>query len=282
MKRNYEIAYRSKIFSATVFFLSAFLFSLYSDLSAAETAAIKPGDKVGIQFTCRFPNGEIAASTSTAVAQDSSLRKSTVFLPRSKDDPIEVTVGQNVGAKKFPFPFLDEIVDRISASLAGTALGVTRTIEIRSERPAGVPEKDQFLQLVRTRHYAKEIKMTKDEFKSRTGKDPVVGVDYRDDPLIPCKVASVSENEVVIRPSVQPGSQVDTPFGKATIRENGNQLDLVIDAPKGSLVRMGAIVGRISDVQDKMFTMDFGDAFGGEPLSCEVKAESLPEKKMSK
>jgi FKBP-type peptidyl-prolyl cis-trans isomerase 2 len=273
--------YRFKFIFGILLFLSLFFILHRAGLSAAEDNVIKPGDKVGIQFTCRFPSGEIAASTSTAVTKDSSLRKSAVFVPRSTDDPLEVTAGQSGAAKSFPFPFLDEIVARIAASLPGVTPGKARTIEIRSERPADVPEKEQFLELARIRQRSKEIRMTADEYKSRTGKRPEVGAEYVVDPVIPAKVASVSENEVVIRSSAQPGSVVDTPFGKATILENGNQIEIVIDVTKDNLVRMGPVVGRISDVQDKMFTMDFGNPFGGEPLKCEVKAERVSEDKLS-
>jgi FKBP-type peptidyl-prolyl cis-trans isomerase 2 len=274
--------HRIKFALVMLFFLTLSFFARYTDSPAAEKDAIKPGDKVGIQFTCRFPSGEIAASTSTAVAADSSLRKSRVFMPRSKDDPLEVTAGQSVGAKAFPVPFLDEIASRISMSIPGMKLGETRTIEIRSELPADVPEKERFLQMARIRQRPKEIRMTRDEYKSRTRKDPEVGAEYVLDPAIPGKVASVSENEVLIRFSAQPGSVVETPFGKGTIRENGNQLEIVIDAVKGTPVLTGPIVGRISDVQEKMFTIDYGHPFAGEPLTCEVKTEKVSEAKLSK
>ncbi len=51
-------------------------------------------------------------------------------------------------------------------------MGKTRTIEIHSERPANVPEKDQFLEVVRVRQRPKEIRMTRDEYKSRTARTP--------------------------------------------------------------------------------------------------------------
>ncbi len=276
------MVYRSQIVIATVIFLNLFFIFHCPVLPAAETDLVKPGDKVGIQFTCRFPNGEIAASTSSAVAKDSSLSKSAVYMPRSKDDPLEVTAGQSVGAKVFPVIFLDEIASRISMSIPGMKFGETRTIEIRSERPADVPEKDQFLQLSRIRQRPKEIRMTRDEYKSRTKKDPEVGAEYALEPDTPGKVASVSENEVVIRFSAQPGSVVDTPFGKGTIRENGNQLEIVIDVVKGTLVLTGPIIGRISDVQERMFTIDYGHPFAGEPLTCDVKTEKVSKAKLSK
>jgi len=274
--------YRLEMFFLTLFFLSALLFSHCSDTFAAEASVIKPGDRAGIEFTCRFPNGDIAGSTSSAVASDSSLRKSPVYLPRSKDDPVEVVAGPVPSQRRFPVAFLDEIAVRIAAAIPGMQPGETRTMEIRSERPADTPEKDQFLQLARVRPRPKEIRMTREEYKSRTGKDPRVGAEYVIDHEFPTSVVSVSENEVVIHPAVKPGSVIDTTFGKATVRENGNQLEIVFDAVVGTLVRMGPIVGRISDAQDKVFTVDFGHPFAGEPLSCEVRTVEITGDKPSR
>jgi len=276
------MVYRSRIVFAILLLLSVLFVFHRADLSVAETGLIKPGDKVGIQFTCRFPNGDIAASTSSAVAADSSLRKSAVYLPRPKDDPIEVTVGQSDGKKSFPVFFLDEIIARIAPSIAGMRLGETRTMEIHSERPADIPEKEQFLELSQVRQESKEVRMTKDEYKSRTGKDPEVGADYKKDPLFPYKVTSVSENEVLIRSTLQPGTTIETGFGKGTVSEKGNQMEVVIEVAKGALIRMGPYVGRVSDIQHKMFTIDFGDPFAGEKLSCDVRTETIPENNLSK
>jgi FKBP-type peptidyl-prolyl cis-trans isomerase 2 len=189
-----------------------------------------------------------------------------------------VVADQSARVSKFSFPvaFEEEIIARIAGSLPGMKPGEARKIEIRSERPADVPEKEQVVQLALVRQRPKELRMTKGEYKSRTSKEPQEGEDFIFDPLIPGKVASVSENEVLIYFSAQPGSVVETPFGKGTIRENANQFEIVIDAVKGALVRTGPIVGRISDVQDRMFTIDYGNPFGGETLSCDVKVEPAP------
>ena len=152
----------------------------------------------------------------------------------------------------------------------------TRTIELHADRIAGLPTKDEFLQLTRVRTYPKELRMTSGEFKTRAGKEPVVGEAFASNPEVTGKVASVSENEVVIWFSAQPGSVVDTPLGKGTVRENEKNYEVVIDTPVGKLIRMQGLVGRISEVQDHMFTMDFGHPFGGETLTCDVKVEPAP------
>ena len=74
----------------------------------------------------------------------------------------------------------------------------------------------------------------------------------------------------------QPGSVVDTPFGKGTIKENEKNYEIVIDASVGHLVRSQGLVGRVSEVQDRTIVIDYGNPFGGETLSCDVKVEPAP------
>ena len=139
------MVHRSKVIFATIL-LSGLIFMPHSEASpAAKTGTIKAGDKVDIQFTCRFPDGKIAASTSTAVAKDRSLQKSPVFLPRSKDKPINVTAGKSYGPQHFPVAFENEIISQIAQSLVGMKTGQKESLEIRSKAPAGVQRKDQLL-----------------------------------------------------------------------------------------------------------------------------------------
>ncbi len=248
-----------------------------SGVFAADANVVKPGDKVGIQFTCRFKNKEIASSTSTAVAK-SAAPKSAIFLPRSIDDPVAVTAEESskLQQPKDFIAFEDEIITQIAHSITVMPMNGSKTIELHADRITGLPPKDEFLQLARVREYPKEIRMTIDEFKTRAHKEPVVGEELKLGPEIPGKVASVSENEVLIRSFAQPGSVVDMPFGKGTIRETEKNYEIVIDASVGQLVRTRGLVGRVSDVQDRMFTIDYGNPFGGETLTCDVKVEPPP------
>jgi FKBP-type peptidyl-prolyl cis-trans isomerase 2 len=277
------MVYRFKIIFTTLFFLNVLFGFHCPDLPAAETDLIKPGDKVGIQYTCRFKNGEIASSTSTEVARNTE-PKSSIFLPRSKDDPIAVTAEES--SKSQPphgfIAFEDEIVTQLAHSITGMPMDGSRTIELHTDRITGLPPKDESLQLARVRVRPKEIKMTADEFKTRTGKEPAVGAEVTSGAEIPGKVVSVSENVVLVRYSVHPGSVIDMPFGKATVRENEKNYEIVIDPTIGKLVRMQALVGRISEVQDQMFTVDYGHPFGGETLTCDVKVEPAPPEKAAR
>ncbi len=277
-KGNVKMVYRFQIVFATVLFLSVFFGFRCPDLPAAETGLIKPGDKVGIQFTCRFKNGEIASSTSTAVALNTD-PKSPIFLPRSKDDPVAVIAAESSEERQLHdfITFEDEIITQIAHSIAGMPHNGSRRIELHAGRITGLPPKDELLQLARVRVQPKELRMTLSEFKSRAQREPVVGEEFILDPAIPGKVASVSEEEVLIRFSAQPGSVIDTPFGKGAVRDNEKNYEIVIDVSVGKLVRIKGLVGCISEVQDRTFTIDYGNPFGGETLSCDVKVEpALP------
>jgi FKBP-type peptidyl-prolyl cis-trans isomerase 2 len=155
------------------------------------------------------------------------------------------------------------------------AVGERRVLDVASGVPAGLKHEDRFIQMVRVRQRPKFVRMTPEEYKTRTRKDPQVDQPYVIDPVVPGKVASVGEKEVVIQFSAQPGQEVKTPLGKGVIRESEKHWEIVIDSKKGDLVRFGPMVGRIVDVDERMITIDCGHPFGGEALSCEVEVVSI-------
>jgi hypothetical protein len=106
---------------------------------AADANIVKPGDNVGIQFTCRFKNNEIASSTSTAVAKSSD-PKSSIFLPRTVDDPIAVTAEEssNLQQPRDFIAFEDEIVLQLAHSITGMPMNGSKTVELHADRIAGL------------------------------------------------------------------------------------------------------------------------------------------------
>ena len=70
---------------------------------------------------------------------------------------------------------------------------------------------------------------------------------------------------------------VQTPFGVGRIREEADAYKIDIDARKGSLIRSGPLVGRITDVDDQFMVIDYRNPFGGETLSCDVTVSKITE-----
>src|ERR1700686_947129 len=53
------------------------------------------GDQVGVNFTCRLKNGDIAVSTSKQVTENASLPKSVIFVPRKDVDVLTIAAGSS-------------------------------------------------------------------------------------------------------------------------------------------------------------------------------------------
>ena len=241
---------------------------------------IKPGDNVKIDFTCRLSNGEIAATTDRALASDDGVKKASIFQVRRSEEPLVITAGpdEKLYGRRGQMGFEGEIVAEAAEALVGMKPGETRQFQVKRERNKPMGNEPMVLEMARIRTRAKEVRMTPEEYRGRTGKDPEVGQVYTVDPAIPGKVESVSEQQVLIRFHAEPGAKVKTPLGQGELRETDKNYEIVIDAKKGDLVRTGAMVGRIVEVGERMITIDYSHPLGYEELKCEVKARNIEQR----
>jgi FKBP-type peptidyl-prolyl cis-trans isomerase 2 len=260
--------------------IAAAFFAMGACATIQPAEPIKPGDKVGVDFTCRLANGEIAATTDKAIASDKRVKKATIFQARKSDEPLVITAGpdEKIYGKRGSRGFEGEIVAEAAEAVVGMRPGETRHMEIRRERNKPMGNEPMVLEMARIRTRAKEVRMTPAEYKGRTGKDPEVGQSYTMDPAVPGKVESVSDQQVVIRFHAEPGKKVKTPLGEGEIRETGKDYEIVINAKQGDLVRSGGMVGRIVEVGERMITIDYGHPLGYEELKCEVTAQSIEQR----
>jgi FKBP-type peptidyl-prolyl cis-trans isomerase 2 len=75
---------------------------------------------------------------------------------------------------------------------------------------------------------------------------------------------------------------IETPFGPGRILEEEKDYKVDIDARKSGLTRMGGLIGRIVDVNDRVITVDYRYPFGGETLVCDVTVEKVLDAKSVK
>jgi FKBP-type peptidyl-prolyl cis-trans isomerase 2 len=224
---------------------------------------IQPGDIADIHFQCLLPSGEIAAAIDdNAVKKDQP--KANIYLVEKEAS------------------FEDDIVARLAGQLTGMKEGETRHIELTAQDIPERKKEDYVISLVRVRERPKKIKMTIDEYKSRTGMSPETGKPFVSEPLIAGRVESVTDKDVIIRFSAKEGDEVQTPFGVGHIREEADSYKIDIDVRKGSLVRSAHLVGRITDVDDKVMIIDYRNPFGGETLSCDVTVNKITEAEAKK
>ncbi|MGA2106098.1 MAG: hypothetical protein ABSH25_00475 [Syntrophorhabdales bacterium] len=245
--------------------------------TAIRGVVVIPGDQADVHFTCRLRDGEVAISTYQDAPGSPLQPKSSIYVPRDRNTPLNLTAGQDPPEFKTEprRGFEDELIHQLSNAIIGLEVGVEKTLEIKGEIPSGLDRNERIIRMSLVRKRSKEMRFTPEDYKEKTGREAVVGRAFILDPALPGKVESVSEKEVVVRFSGEQGKEIDLPFGKATIRGTPQDYEIVIHARAGTLVRTGALVGRIVAVDDVSFTIDYGDPFGGEPLLCDVKIESI-------
>lgn len=233
---------------------------------------MQPGDVADIRFLCKLKTGEIVAATDNSVGQQTALPKSALFLSRDKDDPVSVTAAVSLPGPPTgrEWAFEDEIINRLAGVVVGMREGERRTVNLTAEELPERRQEEYVIRVARVRERQKEMRMPGTDYRVRIGKSPEIGQPFVLDPAIPGKVQSVTQEEVVIRFFAQPGDVVPTPFGPGHIRESEEAYFIDIDARKGALVRSAHLAGRITNVTDKIITIDYRHPFGYEELICDL------------
>ena len=236
---------------------------------------VQSGDKVGIHFICRLPNGEVAASTNPAIADDPAQPKSPVFLVKKDSKPVVITAGARVRnpgpGKELSFEYT--IADRLADLVVGLPTGEWRKVAVTAGNASVTAGDPKSIQLTQVWVSSKEMRFTPEEFRKRTGQEPKPGEEFTYDPHFPGKVTAANDKEVVVRFSAAPVGVIETAFGRGTVKELPDRYEITMDVREGRLVRTGGFVGVISNVGDKTFTVDYSHPFGGKELTCAVKAE---------
>ena len=130
---------------------------------------------------------------------------------------------------------------------------------------------ERFIEMARVRRRPKTVTVTLPAYRARVGEEPAVGHEVPFESGVTAEVVAIADGQVTLRFRTEPGTVVATGFGPGHVREADDHFEIEIDARDGQLVRAGPLVGRVVDVTDASFTLDFGHPFGGEALHCEVK-----------
>jgi FKBP-type peptidyl-prolyl cis-trans isomerase 2 len=240
---------------------------------------VLPGDRASVHYLCRLSTGEVVAATDNVPEEQP---KSNIFVKQKDAGPqtVTATMPDELLSPKQEEPFEAEILHRLSGKVAGVKEGEKRLVQVAAPDVPTRDEQNYVVRLARVRTRPKQMKFTISEFRNRTHKEPEVGQSFAIDPSFPGTVEAVTEQDVVIRFFATPGDVLETPFGPGHIREEGQNYKVDIDARKGGLTRIGSMIGRIVDVDDKTITVDYRNPFGGETLLCDVTVEKISDAKL--
>lgn len=237
--------------------------------------SVASGERVEVNFTCSLKNGDIVVSTSKAITDNASLAKSTIFVPRAAEGALTITAGSKISDDDTIF-FEDRVTGMIATTVVGMTPGEGYTVQLRAERK----DKDSrgqetIVRMSRHTNRPSEIEMTQSEFLFMTGKAPVEGAEIFLGEGMLARVLSSSGDAVKLKVSPTADALISTPYGQGRVTETLTDLKVSYDAPVGTLVRTGPLVGRIAVVDDNFITLDYAHPFGGEELTCDVAVVSV-------
>jgi len=244
-------------------------------------APVVAGEPLSLEYSCRLGDGSLVASSRADASAGGVAKRSEILVPPRTAAPVPVIAGKGLRDDRpaSTRSFEDEISVQLAKKTVGLSTGSTLVLEIRGDGTLAADGLSHKLPMAAVRTRLKELHLDRTTYRTRIGKEPEVGQAYLVDPLIPGKVESVQGDDVLIRFSAAAGTEITTPFGKGVIRETPENYEIALFPQLGSLVRTGPIVGRISQVNERQFVIDYSDPFGGEALSCAVRLERQQEER---
>lgn len=243
------------------------------------TETIVYGETVQADYTCSVEDGSILVTTREAVAKDKKGHFSHAFIPPNTYAPATITIGQQTPAQNKPEvrSVNDEIAAKLAEKLEGLTFNTPHHLTVTSDAIADIPKMERYLQYARTMRRPKQRSIPKTQFVANTGQEPVVGEVLFLGRTMPWKVLDVQTDSVTIEYQLKDGQKVKMPYGEAIVHDRGDHYILEIETRPGGLVRVGPYIGRIVDITDNLFIVDFEHPFGGRELTCEVTATKMEE-----
>lgn len=236
------------------------------------------GERLALQYTCRLPDGSLAATTRKKIAEDPEVRKSEIFSPRKAYHPAEIVVPAS--PEQITVDYIGSLEEKIVQSLARKAseLPISRKVEVElaGSVPENIPENERFMQMARQIKLPRRMVVSIAEYQAEYPKPPVPGEILGADENFSTMVEKVEGDEVHLLFSSAPGATRKTVYGIEHFTQEEEEFLVRLEVTPGAVLRTGPLVGRISSVEQESFTIDYGHPFGGETLSCQVQA--LPVK----
>lgn len=247
-----------------------------SNTLRTDVPVVEAGDTASVHYVCNIKKtGDLMASTQAPLAD---AKAASVFFAPKTNDPVSLRAvrPEEPLSVRFWQRGLDvEIQERLARMVTGMNEGERRRFDLVAQKIQPQDEQSGIVRLNKARPRSKEQKMPRGQYEFIAKKAPEAGQIFAYDPVFPGRVEAVSADEVLLKYEAEPGKVVQTPWGKATIRDDGSIYRLDIDAKEGALVRINNTIGRITSVTDKVITVDNRHPFGYEDLACDVTVVSV-------
>jgi FKBP-type peptidyl-prolyl cis-trans isomerase 2 len=259
-------------------FFGLFFFICTLTLSSCATPGVPVrlagGERITIEYTCRTPDGKLAATSNKDVAGDGSNAHSLIFKKQPHYLPVNQTVPQPKSAPSISHTMAFE--QMLELLLAREALGAPllqpMTLTISGELIPNIDGNDRYLTLNRSYSQQRQITKSRSEFEKIQKNAPEVGNQINTGmPGLKAVVTAVDGDVITLKISAEPGSTRNSFFGPETIISQDDEFLKIKTNPQlNVLLRSGDAIGKITEVNDTTYVVDYGHSFGFTPLTCEV------------
>lgn len=238
---------------------------------------VQSGDPVTIQVTCRTKDGAVVYSSSNKPEEIKQYAKSRIFFRKSGTGQLDIIAGSGyTGALHGRLKcFEPELLACLTGQVLGMKLHEIKQVELETREPENLTDKDRFLVLKKERRHSRFGNVNKKAFKDQIGKEPEVGMELLKKGSFTARVKDIRGDRVETEFIFNDGDRIDTPFGPGILTHDGDHYIVTIDAKVGQLIKTQALLGRIIEVDDTMFKIDYGHPFGGETLTCDLEVMSI-------
>ena len=232
-----------------------------------------------MHYTCRLDDGDIIVTTEPDVARDEALAKSPLFIEKSTYRPVNLAEAKRAAAENQHIEELkgleEVLIERLAAVADQMPINTEKRIRVDAEAQDNVPRRERTLWLARLKKRAKSEVYSLDMIERLTTAKPVVGEAVHLEPALDGRVIEVTENQVTVAYAPLHDDPLEGDFGPMRVVDKGDYYQIEIDATVGHRVKVGPLVGRIAEVEETRFRVDYSHPFGGGTLICDLRTRPI-------
>lgn len=225
--------------------------------------AVERGDMAAVHYTMRLENGEVIFTTDRAVAENPAVEKAAWFRRPARYAPEEIRGGN------------DEALRYIADAIVGMKPGGKKTITLSPDKAFGPSDDKKIQEFTRVRQTPRVIEIQATAYVNRYGTFPSVGDEVNYTPFFKSRVVDFDSRKVVLEALAEDGVVAESPFGKTRIELTEDEVHLTLEPIVGSDFVAGGRQGRIVEVGEETFSVDFNHPGAGKSLLLDIEVVSV-------
>jgi len=233
--------------------------------------SVVEGDLVTIRYTARLENGTLLYTTCSDVANDPQTSKNAWYIRHEYFGAEQIMAGG------------ENMLPGLGQSIIGMKKGEKAAVAIPPECAFGVYDQQIVVRIHRVKTLPRIISIPRNKFIESFSIEPVVGEDVYLVPYFTSRIITVTGSEVTLKSAVVDDRVFKEEYGTTEIRDNGENIIIRLIPKMGALFTIQNTTGRITEVDEHSFTVDFNHPLAGKTIVVDLevlsvaKASSIPE-----